>query len=95
MKNIWRIALQPALMMPTQRPHSEPAQMPNAARNWIGADGEKHPAPRVEVGDDVLRVRREDRRLVDRGDPVDDVQDPDDRERVPANTIQPSPRSSS
>ena len=35
MKNIWRIALQPALMMPTQRPHSEPAQIPNAARNWI------------------------------------------------------------
>ena len=35
MKNIWTIALQPALAMPTQRPHSEPAQIANAARNWI------------------------------------------------------------
>src|SRR5215210_6425319 len=44
------------------------------------AKGERDPAPRVQVAEDVLLVLHEEARVADRGDAVDDVQNADDEQ---------------
>ena len=83
MKNICRIALQPALMMPTQRPHSVPAQIPNAARNWIAPTPSSSQPQVLRSVMTYLAFAVKTVDGVDRSDPVDDVQDPDEREHDP------------
>ena len=92
-QSVCRMVLTLAQATPNQRPQDAPRQIANAAKNCSDAEGEQEPAPGVEVAEDVPGVGDEDVRPVDRGDPVERVQDRGDRDHHAGERDQPLVRS--